>query len=61
MTLDGLPRVLDHDGHLVPVTGSWCPACSYPRHPTLGPVHPTCEDPRRQTRTDTPGEAPGPQ
>ena len=49
-----LPRFRDGDGHLVPVTGSWCPACGYPRHPDLGPLHPTCGP-----RTGPPGEAPG--
>lgn len=45
MTFDGLPRVLDHDGHSIPVTGAWCPVCGYPRHPGLGPTHPTCPRP----------------
>lgn len=51
MSFDGMPRFQDGNGHSVPITGSWCPVCGYPRHPDLGPVHPTCSVPR----TDTPG------
>lgn len=42
-SLAGLRRVPDNDGHAIPITGRWCPACRYPLHPVLiGSTHPLC-------------------
>ena len=40
-----LPRVTDKDGHSIPITGTWCRACSYPTHPDHGDLHPLCAEP----------------
>lgn len=36
-------RIEDNDGHLWPITGSWCSTCGFPIDPVAGTVHPTCE------------------
>lgn len=42
--LNAYKRVPDRDGHLIPITGRWCPSCRYPLHPALADtIHPCCD------------------